>query len=347
MSQTIHDTLRILIASPLEAEHVARIAAVSDRISLLHAPDLLPTPRYAGDHQGDPRELTVSEQSRWNALLATAEVSFDFDPWRPEDMPANAPALRWIQATSSGIGEFVRAKGLDRSELVLTTAAGIHAAPLAEFTMLGLLYLTRDIPNLIQMQNERRWERFTSRSLQGQTVLVVGLGNVGRAVAALLDAAGATVWGAIRPGHEKEVPGVSRSFPITHLTQELPHIDALVLACPLTSETYRLIGKEQFAEMPSHAVLVNVARGQVVDESAMIDALNSGRLSGAVLDVFEKEPLPDSSPLWDMSNVLVSPHSASTLADENARIVDLFVDNLARYLAGDELLNVYARDNQY
>ena len=337
----------ILIASHLEKELVQRIAAVDERLEVLWAPELLPVPQYRADHTGVPRDLAPADLDRWRSLLGRADVSFDFDWWRPADLPRNAPRLKWVQATSSGIGEMVRASGLDRTDLILTTAAGVHAAPLAEFAMLGLLWHSKGVPQLLDWRREHRWQRHTSRQLAGQRVLVVGAGSIGRRICELCAAARMEVWVAVRPGRARDLPGVSRCVPINELTSVLPEVDALVLACPLTDETYHLVGATELAALPPRAVLVNVARGQVVDEAALVESLSTGHLAGAVLDVFEQEPLPADSLLWDLPNVFVSPHSASTVAEENVHIVDLFIDNLRKFLAGRPLRNEYNRDLAY
>ena len=338
---------KILIASHLERELVERIAGVDERLDVLWAPELLPVPRYAADHIGQPRSLSDTDLHRWRSLLAEADISFDFDWWQPASMPQNAPRLQWVQATSSGIGEMVRSNGLADTDLTLTTAAGVHCDPLGEFVLFGLLWLAKDIPQLLDWQRQHRWQRHTSRQLAGQRVLIIGAGSVGRRVAELCAAAHMEVWVAVRPGRNRDIPGVRRCISVDEVTGVLSEVDALVLACPLTDDTFHLIGPKQLAALPAHAVLVNVARGQVVDEVALVEALSAGRLAGAALDVFEQEPLPTSSPLWDMPNVFVSPHSASTVADENVRIVDLFVDNLRLFLDGQPLRNEYSRARAY
>jgi glyoxylate/hydroxypyruvate reductase A len=339
--------LKVLIASPLEPEQVERIAAAAPgRIEVVYEPDLLPVPRYVGDHKGRPRALSPEQRERWLAHLREADVLFDFDWLAPERLALHAPRLRWVQGTSAGIGELLRRTGLIDSDLVFTTAAGVHASPLAEFVTLGLLYFYRDVPRLQRMQRAHRWECYTNRELAGRRALVVGLGAVGRAIAERLAAQGLEVWGARRtPGPPPE--GVSRVLPMTDLTSVLGEIDALILACPLTPETEGLIGATQLAAMPEGALLINVARGPVVDEGALVQALRNDRLGGAALDVATIEPLPEDSPLWDLPNVLISPHSASTIEAENGRIVDIFLANLQRYLDGLPLLNRFDRTRGY
>jgi phosphoglycerate dehydrogenase-like enzyme len=337
----------VLIATPLEAEHVHRIEAADPRVCVIYEPGLLPEPRYAADHGGVPRALPPAELARWADLRALAEVSFDFDWQAPGHMAANCPRLRWVQGTSAGLGQFLQRTGLDQTPLVITTAAGVHGVPLAEFALTGLLYFIKDVPGLRARQAAARWDPQETAMLAGTRALVVGLGGIGRQVARTLAAAGVEVIGAGRPGREYDVPGVSGYVTDTAIDEVLPGVGAVVLACPLTERTRHLIGARQLALLPRGAIVVNVARGAVIDEAALAAALASGHLGGACLDVFEREPLPDSSPLWAMGNVLVSPHTASTVAAENALITDLFIDNLHRWLDGAPLRNVYDRAAGY
>ena len=288
-----------------------------------------------------------AERARWLGLLSQADILFDFDRENAADLPTLAPRLRWVQATSSGIGEYLRRTGLDRSSIRFTTAAGVHAAPLAEFALLGLLYFFRDVPGLEERRRRRHWERYTVDGLDGKQVVVVGLGEVGREIARRCAVFGMIVAGTRRRLGEAPPDGVSRLLAPDELTGALREADALILACPLTSETAGLIGPDRIAALKPGAVLVNVARGGVIDEPALIEALRSGRLSGAALDVFATEPLPPENPLWTLPNVIVSPHSASTVSAENGRIVDLFLDNLHRFLAERPLRNLYLSERGY
>jgi phosphoglycerate dehydrogenase-like enzyme len=341
------DAVRVLIATPLEPELVHRIQAVDARVQVLYDPGLLPRPRYAADHTGVSRELSAAEAQEWSRLRRQADVSFDFDWQDPAQMPRNCPQLGWVQGTSAGIGGFLERTGLASSRLLFTTAAGVHGAPLAEFALLGLLYFAKGMPQLAAWQAERHWQRHTSVQLAGQRAVVVGLGGIGRAVAAQLAAAGVQVCGAGRPGRSYDIPGVRRYVSSDELDKVLPDTDALVLACPLTPQTAGLIGAAQLGLLPEGAIVVNVSRGAVMDEDALIAALQSGHLGGAFLDVFAAEPLPASSPLWTLPNVVISPHSASTVAAENELITDLFCDNLRRWLDGRQLRNRYDRAAGY
>ena len=341
------DPVRVLIATPLEPGYVARIEAVDPRVSALYEPALLPEPRYPADHTGAPRALSETGLGRWAALRAQADVSFDFDWQDPAQMPRNCPRLRWVQGTSAGLGGFLQRTGLADSGLVFTTAAGVHGTPLAEYVLLGLLYFAKDMPTLAARQARRHWEQHAGGQLAGRRVLLVGLGGIGRQVARLLSAVGVEVCGAGRSGHSYDVPGVTSYLPSDRLDEALPRVDAVVLACPLTEQTRGLIGHRQLALMRPGAVLVNVSRGPVVDEDAMVDALRSGHLGGAFLDVFATEPLPADSALWQLPNVVISPHSASVVPAENELITELFCENLRRWLAGQPLRNVYDRTAGY
>jgi phosphoglycerate dehydrogenase-like enzyme len=340
--------LTVLIASPLEPTLVERIAAAAPgRIRVLFDSDLLPAPRYAADHHGRRPDLTPEQKRRWLAHLQAADILFDFDWMAPEALPRTAPKLRWIQGTSAGLGEQLHRTGLLDTDLVFTTAVGVHGSSLAEFVTLALLYFYRDVPRLQRMQAAHDWERYTNTELAGRRVLVVGLGGVGRVIARRLAALDIVVWGVRRTEQSEAPDGVARILPLAGFAHALPEVDALVLACPLTEATHGLIGAAELRALPAHAVLINVARGQVVDERALIQALQRGRLRGAALDVAEHEPLPADNPLWDLPNVLISPHSASTVERENERIVDLFIENLRRWLDGRPLINRFDRERGY
>ncbi|HTZ90875.1 MAG TPA: D-2-hydroxyacid dehydrogenase [Streptosporangiaceae bacterium] len=333
--------LTIVIGSFLEEDLVARIAAAQPSATVVYEPELLPVPRYPCDHTGPRRDLPPAELDRWRDLTASADVFFDFDWLDPGSLPHRAPNLRWIQATSAGIGGFMQRTGLDASGLTVTTAAGIHAVPLAEFAVTGALHFVKGIPELRRRQQARHWQRYTTRQLAGQRALVVGLGGIGRKVAQSFAALGADVWGLGRDGKDYQVPALSRVIYRADLDDALPDIDVLVLACPLTAETAGMIGARQVGLLKPAAVVVNIARGPLIDQVALTAALRDGRIAGACLDVFAVEPLPPDDPLWGLDNVILSPHSASTVVTENAALTDLFIDNLGRLCSGEPLRNRY------
>lgn len=340
-------TTTLVIASPIESDLVDRIAAVDPaRVSVIHEPALIPRARYTADHAGEPPELAPADLERWLGLLGRADVMFDFDWYAPAELPRNAPRLRWVQSTKSGIGEFLRATGLDRSSITITNAAGVHAVPLTEFVVLGLLYLIKGGPHLRAEQDRHSWDPGPTRLLADSKVLLVGLGGLGRQVAATLAGLSVEVWG-LRRSDGPLPDGVTRGVRPGEFLGALGEVDALVIAAPYTAETHHLIGSAELAALRPGAFVVNIARGGIIDEVALVDALASGHLGGAALDVVEHEPLAPDSPLWDLPNVLLSPHRMSIVDAENPLIVELFVDNLRRYLDGRPLRNVYDRDRGY
>ena len=336
-------TYTVLIASFLEPEHAVRIQQVSRRLNVIYTPSLLPEPRYPADHTSKMMRAPAQE-TQWRDLLAQADVLFDFDHTHHDDLPELAPQLRWVQATSAGIGQFVRRlRYAERMpNTVFTTASGVHAQPLAEFCVMALLMWSRNYWQMQRDQQAQRWERFGATDLAGRTLGIVGVGNVGSEVARM-----ATTLGMRVIGNKRTVAGVdpaslhlSALYGPEALAELLRQSEYLVLIAPHTDATEQLIGAAELALLPPGALLINIGRGALVDEPAMIAALQSGQLGGAALDVFATEPLPADSPLWSLPNVLVSPHSASTSDRENAHLTDLFCDNLRRFLAGEPLRNV-------
>lgn len=337
-------TLKVLIASFLEADHVERIRAVDPRLEVVYEPELLRPPRYAADHKGGPLERTPEQEARWRHYLAEADILFDFDQTHLEDLPELSPNVRWIQSTSSGIGPFVQRMGYTHRMpgTVFTRASGVHAQPLAEFCILVMLMFRKGLHRVLRDQRRKHWERYAGTDLEGKTVVVVGLGGVGREVCRVAKALRMRVVGVDRPGYpfDPDRLPVDEFRPSPELHSVLGQAEHLVLIAPHTPETEGMIGAGELALLPEGAVLINIARGALVDEEALVEALRSGHLAGAGLDVFAEEPLPPDSPFWEMPNVLVSPHSASTSDGENRRLTDLFCENLRRFLAGGPLVNV-------
>jgi glyoxylate/hydroxypyruvate reductase len=339
------EPVRVTIGGPLEAELVESIRAVDPRVEVDYDPELWPRPRFPGDHRGvDGFERTPADERRWREMLAVAEVLFGI----PGESPAGLadavranPGLRWVQATAAGAGEQVGAAGLTDEELgrvIVTSGAGIHAGPLAEFALFGMLAFAKDLPRLLADQRAHRWSHHPVAELSGRTLLIVGLGQIGAEVARLAAAFGMRVVGLNRTG-AGDHPLVDELDRIDKLGDRLPEADAIVISLPLTPQTQGLLDAGAIARIKPGATLVNIGRGGVFDEPALIEALRGGRLAGAALDVFATEPLAVDSPLWDLPNVLVSPHTAGLSVHENERIVSLFAENLRRYLAGEDLLN--------
>ncbi len=337
----------VLIASYLEPHFVERIRGAGE-VRVIYEPALLPEPRYPCDHFGRPLKRTEEDERRWRDYLAEAEVLFDFDYPNAAVLKTLLPQARWIQCTSTGIGQLLSRTGLLDSPITFTTAKGIHAKPLADFVLMAILWFAKDGFRMVRDQAAHRWLRYCGRDLRGATVGLIGLGTIGREVARACRGIGMRVIATRRTvGAGDQDADVDGLVPMAELPSLLGAADYIVLATPHTRQTEGLIGRKELAAVKPDAVLINVARGAVIDEPAMIEALRDGRLGGAALDVMAAEPPAADNPLWDMPNVLISPHSASTVETENARLTDLFCENLRRYLRGDRLLNVFDPDRLY
>jgi phosphoglycerate dehydrogenase-like enzyme len=345
----------IMITSPLEQRHADRIAgAIKGRARLTFDPDLLPPTRYEADHKGIAGfQRTQAQEERWRQHLAQATVLWDF----PYGLQASGggmalcPHVRWVQTTSSGVGQMVHGLGLAESSLIVTTARGVHADALAEFVMLCVLAAGKDLPRLIKDQRAHRWERYCGRDLRGATILVIGAGQVGSRVGEVAKAFGMRFEALVSNPKADRVRGLGADaiHGPEDLLRALPCADHVVLATPHTPQTEGMIDAAAFAAMKPGVTLVNIARGQVLDEQCLIANLSSGRIGFAGLDVATVEPLPPSSPLWDFPNVLISPHSASTAPSENGKIVDIFCKNLEHFLRGEphRMINVLDKHRRY
>jgi phosphoglycerate dehydrogenase-like enzyme len=329
----------LLITSYLEPEYIEIIRAVDpERYNVVFEPDLIGTPRYPADHYAS-LDRTPEQEKRWEELLEKADILFDFDYSHRQDLPDIAPNVRWVQSTSAGIGQYVKRYRYDTRmpDTVFTTASGAHARPLAEYVIMATLVYYKGLIQILEQQNRKSWERMAGTDLEGRTMAVIGLGRIGRETARMASALNMRVIGTdLYPNEES----VDQFFNLDKFREMLPLADVVVLCVPHTPDTEKMIGAREFAAMQKGAFFINIARGAIVDEAALIETLQSGHLSGAALDVFAEEPLPSDSPLWDMPNVIVSPHSASTSDRENMRLTEIFCDNLQRFLKDEPLRNV-------
>jgi phosphoglycerate dehydrogenase-like enzyme len=241
----------------------------------------------------------------------------------------------------AGGGAQVKAAGLTDAQLdsiVFTTSAGVHAEPLAEFAVFGVLAGAKQLPRLQQQQRDRQWPgRWAMGLVSSQTVVVVGLGSIGRRTAEKLSALGARVLGVHR--RIVEVDGIERVYPMELLAEAVSQADAIVLCLPGTDATFEVVDDAVFDRVKPGATIVNVGRGTVVDEVALVGALSDGRLGFALLDVFSVEPLPASSPLWRLPNVVIAPHTAALNPAEDRSIAELFAENARRFLDGEPMIN--------
>jgi phosphoglycerate dehydrogenase-like enzyme len=351
----IHPKDVVFFASPLETSQVERIrAAVGDRVEIVHMPDLHPPLRYVADHNGrEDFRRDAAQEARWRAALARATILWDFPDKAAggTDGVALAPHVRWVQTTSAGVGQMVARLGLADSDIVVTTARGVHAEALAEFVFLALLMRSKDLALLQRDQRAHRWERYCGGELAGQTIAIIGAGMIGAQTARIAKAFGMRVIGTLaNPSPARAAAlGLDAVHGQDRLHAVLAEADAIVLCTPHTPATERMIDAAAIAAIKPGATLINIARGQVVDEAAMIDALRRRHIGFAALDVALVEPLPETSPLWDMDNVLISPHSASTAPSENRKITDIFIHNLGCWLDGrrGEMRNILDKKRMY
>lgn len=345
--------LRVMIASPLEAEHVARIrASVPESVEIIYEPDLLPPTRYVGDHGGGRGfTLTAEQQQRWDTHMATADILFDF-PWNNRNHPHTyGPNIKWVQSSSAGVGRTAEGMGIKPGELIVTTSSGVHARPLTEFVMLVLLLWAKEYQRIAADQRAHRWERFCSDELSGKLLAIVGTGKIGREIAQIARAFDMVPVGLARDYRPERASqlGLERLYPRDELHAMLAAADAVVLCAPHTPETDNIIGADELAVLKPGVVFINIGRGQLVDEDALIARLQDGTIGFAGLDVFRQEPLPPDSPLWDLPNVLINPHSASTSDRENGRISQIFIDNLHAFISGrpQDMRNVLDVERMY
>ncbi len=263
-----------------------------------------------------------------------------------------APNLRWVHSATAGVERVLTPSSRAR-DLTITNARGVFSRPIAEYVMLMILAVSRRLPSLLELQAERTWQPLESRELRDVTVGIVGLGSIGRAVGALATAFGCRVmatrrrpdagWQAADGAGDEPYLGslmLDRVLAPEQLPELLAESDFVVLAAPLTGDTRGLIGEDAITRLKPGAWIINVARGELVDERALARALRDGRLGGAVLDTFREEPLPATSPLYDLPNVILTPHTSWSSTRVLDRSVDLFCDNLRRFADGRPLVNV-------
>lgn len=267
-----------------------------------------------------------------------------------------APHLTWVHSATSGVERALTPAALAR-DILVTNARGVFSRPIAEHVLLMILAVSRHLPELLELQHERTWQPLEGRELRELTVGIVGYGSLGRSVASLASAFGSRVIamrrrpdaGDARPTHDPSAddgdgfpfePRLDRLVGPERLHELLAESDIVVLAAPLTPETEGLIDESAVAAMKRDAWLINVARGRLIDDKALIRALRENRIGGAALDTFRDEPLPQSSPYWELSNVILTPHTAWSSARVLDRSIDLFCDNLVRFSRGEPLRNV-------
>lgn len=283
-------------------------------------------------------DLAVIVEDRANALAEQIRHAEVLLGWQfPLEALHAARKLRWIQLTSAGVEHLLPAREQLR-HVVVTNARGIHAALMADYTLGVMMMLQWNFRRLLHDQEARQWRHQYTEPLAGKTLGVVGVGAIGAEIARRGASFGMTVVGLRRS--PAPVEGVSRMFGPDQLLEMLSLCDFVALVVPATVETQRMIGERELRAMKRTAYLINIARGSVLDEPALVRALRDGWIAGAALDVFEHEPLPIDSPLWAMDNVIITPHIAGEPAEYARRVVDIFTENVRRWRAGESLQNV-------
>ena len=274
----------------------------------------------------------VIGRSARNLVIESTQLFFD--------QMRNSAGLEWLQLNAAGADRPIYLELKERG-VIVTTASGANADVVAQSALAGFLALARRLPHLMAAQRARQWNTLYAtglpRDLHGQTAVIVGWGPIGRRLAALLKVLGLDV---VVVRNEATPAEGFETLTSQALHQVLPRADWIFLACPLTPKTRRLMDAKAFAAMPRGGYLINVARGEVVVEEDLVEALRTGQLGGAFLDVFVHEPLDPASPLWVMDNVIVTPHSAGQSDGIAARVTGIFLENLGLWLAGRPLRNV-------
>ena len=299
-------------------------------------------PQHQFDH--------ASSEAEAIALAPGADVAFMAE-LRPAHFAA-AGQLRWIHSSAAGVGNMLFPE-LVQSEVVLTNSSGVSADPIAEHVLGLTLALFRKFPAAFRSQALRHWAQNDMvsppplRHVQGAHALIIGLGSIGAACAWRFAALGAEVSAIRRRLDRPAPPGVSRVASVEDLHQLLPQADVVVISAAQTRATRGLIGDTELSLMPPHGILINVSRGKLVDERALVVALQQGTISGAGLDVFEHEPLPPESPLWALPNVIITPHMSGFRPDHWDAVTTLFADNLQRFERGEPLRNVVDKSAGY
>jgi D-2-hydroxyacid dehydrogenase (NADP+) len=324
--------ISLVVSISTELKHL--IESVSPHVKLLDVVEL-----NRADHRGDP-----TARKKMDVILADTEIILG--QISTNGLIARAPKLKWIQLTSAGVDRFLNPE-LVNSNVVLTNVSGIHSTPIGEFVMEMMLMFVKKAPECFEMKQKHEWQRFTPAVLRGKTVGIIGLGSIGQEVARLAKAFGMKVIATRRTAKT----GGARNVDTLYLSAQLPKLlgesDFVVLSLPLTKETTKLIGSTELHMIKPTAYLINIGRGPIIDEPALVQALEEKLIAGAGLDVFATEPLPKDSRIWELPNVIYSPHVSGGMEDYMERVTEVFCRNLRRYLEGKRFLNTVNKKSGY
>ncbi len=329
-------SINVLVNDQITEDVVPRIQAIDPRLKVTHIGQLM-----KDEKDGDTRA-----EKALDGLLAEAEVYAGM--FFPPRLLERAPKLKWVQVAQAGVDRILLDEEFRSSPIMLTNVGGIHSFAPAELAIQLCLAWVKGTVECARQKEARLWQPFNPGVLRGKTMGIVGYGNIGQKVARIAKAF--EMW-VVTTRRSANKPGRSRYadlvLPPSQLAQLLSESDFVVLAAPLTPDTYHMISTDQFKSMKSDALLVNVGRGPVVDEAALAVALREGVIGGAALDVFETEPLPQDSPLWDLPNLLYSPHIAGYITAYPGMVQDVFVRNLERYVQGKKPLTAIDKKRGY
>lgn len=333
------ETIKVVVAMDFSDEIINQLRAISPRLHI-------------------ERHFPKVPENAW----ADAEVVYTV---RDLPEPELAPRLRWIQTHTAGINHLLQQPIMHAEDVEVTTASGIHAVPMAEYCLAMMLTFAYRLPQFRTLQEKAEWPKDTNplanQPLRGQTLGIVGYGSVGRELARIADQLGMVIVATKRDLKQLAVngeyvePGLgdesgdlpTRLYPPEALASMVKVCDYVVLTLPLTAETHHVINEDIFVAMKPTAILINVSRGGVVDEEALVSALAAEKIGGAALDVFEQEPLPATSPLWQMDRMIITPHVSGNTARIHEKAAALFAENLQRYLDHEPLLNRVDRERGY
>lgn len=279
--------------------------------------------------------IITNEPDQWKFHAMETDIILG---WRKffEDKMDLLDELKWIQTWSAGVNS-LPLKELEGKDIRITSANGVHSFPISETVFALMLSLTRNIHTYIKNQEKKKWDGADIKlEMHGKTVGVIGVGAIGKETAKIAKAFGMKVIGIRHSGKPENY--VDEMYTTDKLNAVLPECDYVVITLPLTEDTHQLFKQEQFQLMKDSAFLINIGRGEIIKEDDLAAALSAGEISGAGLDVFEKEPLAESSPLWEMDNVIITPHTSGSTEHYDKRVVeDIFIPNLKKFIAGNEL----------
>lgn len=334
--------INVLLTLAFTADQIEKLQNVSPRLAIT--------------------QVTTSDSADLAEYLPETHILYTL---RVVPRPKEAPHLQWIQLHSAGIDSILSHPVYTDTDITLTSTSGIHAVQMGEYVLAQMLALAHHLPTMFADKvaatwPSNRWQRYVPQELYGATVGIIGYGSIGRQVARLAQIFGMKILALKGDVRQLEaqgytLPGIGdiqgdipdRVYPVEALNSFLAACDYVVLTIPYTRDTHHLINAEALAHMKSAAFLINVSRGGVIDEEALIDALRENKIGGAALDVFAQEPLPNDSLLWELPNLIISPHVSGFTPHYDERAADLFAENLRRFVAGEPLLNQIDRSRDY